>query len=118
MEVAVIDAEDEYRRLAGEVGGAYLHLCAPDVRLNPSTWAARRPHPTGPVFHSLVAVLLAGALDPVLPREAAEHLVPIDPVEDVSTQRRKCLRSLAQISDRGPSARRILPAQEAVAGLH
>jgi hypothetical protein len=40
-------------------------------------------------------------LDPVLPREAAERLVPSDPVEDVSTQRRKCRRSLAQISDTG-----------------
>lgn len=35
VEVAVIDPEDEYARLAHAVGGAYLHLGAPRVRLNP-----------------------------------------------------------------------------------
>ncbi|MEV0699511.1 conjugal transfer protein TraC [Saccharopolyspora sp. NPDC050389] len=35
IEVAVIDPEDEYRRLAGAVGGTYLHLGADGVRLNP-----------------------------------------------------------------------------------
>ena len=31
----VIDPEDEYARLAGAVGGAYVHLGAPGVHLNP-----------------------------------------------------------------------------------
>ena len=31
----VIDPEDEYARLAGAVGGAYIHLGAPGVHLNP-----------------------------------------------------------------------------------
>ncbi|MGW5643657.1 VirB4 family type IV secretion system protein [Saccharopolyspora sp. NPDC003762] len=35
IEVAVIDPEDEYRRLADAVGGTYLHLGADGVRLNP-----------------------------------------------------------------------------------
>jgi len=35
IEVAVIDPEDEYRRLAEAVGGAYVHLGAPGVRINP-----------------------------------------------------------------------------------
>ncbi len=35
VEVAVVDPEDEYRRLAAAVGGAHLALGAPGVRLNP-----------------------------------------------------------------------------------
>ncbi|QIZ37887.1 VirB4 family type IV secretion system protein [Saccharopolyspora sp. ASAGF58] len=35
VEVAVIDPEDEYRRLAEAVGGTYLHLGADGVRVNP-----------------------------------------------------------------------------------
>ncbi len=35
VEVAVIDPEDEYRRLCEAVGGAYVHLGADGVRLNP-----------------------------------------------------------------------------------
>jgi type IV secretory pathway VirB4 component len=35
IEVAVIDPEDEYRRLCEAVGGAYLHLGAEGVRINP-----------------------------------------------------------------------------------
>ncbi|MGH7747326.1 MAG: VirB4 family type IV secretion system protein, partial [Candidatus Dormibacteria bacterium] len=35
VEVAVVDPEDEYRRLAETVGGAYVHLGTPGVRVNP-----------------------------------------------------------------------------------
>ncbi|GAA3040900.1 VirB4 family type IV secretion system protein [Actinokineospora globicatena] len=35
IEIAVIDPEDEYARLATAVGGAYVHLGAQGVRLNP-----------------------------------------------------------------------------------
>ncbi|SER91085.1 VirB4 family type IV secretion system protein [Actinokineospora terrae] len=35
IEIAVIDPEDEYARLATAVGGTYVHLGAPSVRLNP-----------------------------------------------------------------------------------
>ena len=35
IEIAVVDPEDEYRRLAEAVGGAYVHLGAPGVRVNP-----------------------------------------------------------------------------------
>ncbi|MFF1679461.1 VirB4 family type IV secretion system protein [Streptomyces sp. NPDC058256] len=34
IEIYVIDPEDEYARLAGSVGGTYVHLGAEDVRLN------------------------------------------------------------------------------------
>jgi hypothetical protein len=35
IEIAVVDPEDEYARLAAAVGGTYVHLGARDVRLNP-----------------------------------------------------------------------------------
>ncbi|MDA8366725.1 MAG: conjugal transfer protein TraC [Actinomycetota bacterium] len=35
IEIAIVDPEDEYRRLAETVGGAYVHLGAPGVRVNP-----------------------------------------------------------------------------------
>lgn len=35
IEIAVVDPEDEYARLAGAVGGTYIHLGARGVRLNP-----------------------------------------------------------------------------------
>ncbi|GAA1034247.1 MULTISPECIES: VirB4 family type IV secretion system protein [Amycolatopsis] len=35
VEVAIIDPEDEYRRLGEAIGGTYIHLGDPDVRINP-----------------------------------------------------------------------------------
>jgi type IV secretory pathway VirB4 component len=35
IEIAVVDPEDEYARLASAVGGTYVHLGARNVRLNP-----------------------------------------------------------------------------------
>jgi type IV secretory pathway VirB4 component len=60
IEVAVVDPEDEYRRLAETVGGAYLHLGAPGVRLNPFDLApGPDPLTRRALFvHTLVAVLL------------------------------------------------------------
>ncbi|MFP5375870.1 MAG: VirB4 family type IV secretion system protein [Acidimicrobiia bacterium] len=65
VEAAVIDPEDEYARLASAVGGAYLHLGAPGVRLNPFDLDA------GPdalvrralFLHTLVALLVGERLD-------------------------------------------------------
>ncbi|SEP54524.1 VirB4 family type IV secretion system protein, partial [Amycolatopsis saalfeldensis] len=35
IEVAIIDPEDEYRRLCEAIGGTYIHLGNPEVRINP-----------------------------------------------------------------------------------
>ena len=68
IEVAVIDPEDEYARLARTVGGTHLALGTPGVRVNPFD-----PDPAdGPealvrralFAHTLVPVLLGEALDP------------------------------------------------------
>src|SRR6266540_3451489 len=76
VEVAIIDPEREYQRLAAAVGGTYLRLGAPDVRLNPFDL----PTPTGTeadrealtrralFLHTLISVLLGG---PPTPEEAA-----------------------------------------------
>jgi type IV secretory pathway VirB4 component len=66
VEVAVIDPEDEYARLCEAVGGAYLHLGAPDVRLNPFDLPADgRDALTRRVLflHTLIAVMLGEPLD-------------------------------------------------------
>ncbi|MEV4390531.1 conjugal transfer protein TraC [Nonomuraea sp. NPDC049607] len=66
VEVAVIDPEDEYARLCEAVGGAYLHLGASDVRLNPFDLPADgRDALTRRVLflHTLIAVMLGEPLD-------------------------------------------------------
>ena len=83
IEVAVVDPEDEYRRLAEAVGGAYVHLGAPGVRINPfdlmptayrksAERDSTRPSDSGSddalvrqalFIHGLVAVLLGEPVD-------------------------------------------------------
>ncbi len=72
VEVFVVDPEREYQRLASAVGGTYLRLGAPGVRLNPFDL----PQPTGTeadrkaltrralFLHTLIAVLLGGQPTP------------------------------------------------------
>lgn len=67
VQVAVVDPEDEYRALAAAVGGAYLHLGAPGVRLNPFDLPAGVPDALtrrALFIHTLLGVLLGGPLDP------------------------------------------------------
>ena len=66
IEIAVVDPEDEYRRLAETVGGTYVHLGAPGVQVNPFDL---QPGPDALTrralfVHTLVAVLLGGKPDP------------------------------------------------------
>jgi type IV secretory pathway VirB4 component len=66
----VIDPEDEYARLAGAVGGAYVHLGAPGVHLNPfdlpPAGRARADALTRRALflHTVIAVLCGAALSP------------------------------------------------------
>ncbi len=70
VEVAVVDPEDEYRRLADAVGGTYLRLGTPGVRLNPfdldpDAHAGADALTRRALFlHTLVSVLLREPLDP------------------------------------------------------
>lgn len=69
IEVAVIDPEDEYARLCSAVGGAYIHLGAPKVRLNPLDLPPKsRQRGDDPLtrralfLHTLIAVMLGEPL--------------------------------------------------------
>ncbi|NUU25021.1 MAG: DUF87 domain-containing protein, partial [Streptomycetaceae bacterium] len=79
IEVAVVDPEDEYSRLAGAVGGTHVRLGAAGVRLNPfdlPIHSRADGHRTAPkdalvrrslFLHTVIAVLLG------TPLEAAER---------------------------------------------
>ncbi len=68
IEVAVIDPEDEYARLCSAVGGAYIHLGAPKVRLNPLDLPPKSQRGDDPLtrralfLHTLIAVMLGEPL--------------------------------------------------------
>lgn len=74
IEVAIVDPEDEYRRLCTAVGGTYIHLGAKDVRVNPFDLPiatrpdGRRTAPKDAVIrralflHTFLAVLLGTEL--------------------------------------------------------
>ena len=66
IEIAVVDPEDEYRRLAETAGGAYVHLGAPGVRVNPFDLSSGPDALTRRALfvHTLIAVLLRGKPDP------------------------------------------------------
>ncbi|USX56411.1 VirB4 family type IV secretion system protein [Lentzea sp. HUAS12] len=75
IEIAVIDPEDEYARLAAAVGGTYVHLGAHGVRLNPfdlpihTRADGRRTAPKDALvrrtlfLHTVIAVLIGAELD-------------------------------------------------------
>ncbi|MEV0675914.1 DUF87 domain-containing protein [Actinosynnema sp. NPDC050436] len=72
IEIAVVDPEDEYARLAAAVGGTYVHLGARGVRLNPfdlpihTRADGRRTAPKDALvrrslfLHTVIAVLVGG----------------------------------------------------------
>ena len=74
IEIAVVDPEDEYARLANAVGGTYVHLGATGVRLNPfdlpihTRADGRRTAPKDALIrrslflHTVIAVLVGGDL--------------------------------------------------------
>ncbi|NUT51433.1 MAG: DUF87 domain-containing protein [Saccharothrix sp.] len=75
IEIAVVDPEDEYARLAAAVGGTYIHLGARGVRLNPfdlpihTRADGRRTAPKDALvrrslfLHTVIAVLIGGELE-------------------------------------------------------
>jgi len=75
IEIAVVDPEDEYARLASAVGGTYVHLGAANVRLNPfdlpihTRADGRRTAPKDALvrrslfLHTVIAVLVGGELE-------------------------------------------------------
>lgn len=68
VEVAIIDPENEYSRLAKSAGGVLIQMGAPKVRFNPFDLPARSDRDAltrrALFIHSLIAVLLGQSLDP------------------------------------------------------
>jgi type IV secretory pathway VirB4 component len=69
VQVAVVDPEDEYVRLAEAVGGTAIQLGAPGIRVNPLDIPAGDGRPDALTrralfIHTLVAVLLGGQPPP------------------------------------------------------
>ncbi|MEV6523147.1 DUF87 domain-containing protein [Longispora sp. NPDC051575] len=79
VQVAVIDPEDEYLRLAGAVGGTVVRLGAAGVRINPFDLPAGDTRPDvltrrGLFLHTLIAVLL-GTQPPPAERAALDRAI-------------------------------------------
>ncbi|MDQ3579758.1 MAG: DUF87 domain-containing protein, partial [Actinomycetota bacterium] len=86
IEIAVVDPEDEYARLAAAVGGTYVHLGAAGVRLNPFDLAihtradGRRTAPKDALvrrslfLHTVIAVLIGTELE-AAQRAALDHAI-------------------------------------------
>jgi type IV secretory pathway VirB4 component len=117
VEVAVVDPEDEYRRLAEAVGGAYVHLGTPGVRVNPFDLAPG-PDPLtrqALFIHTLVAVLLgepvAAAAKPALDRAILAAYESVGITSDPRTHARPAplLADLARAlcADDDPAARTL-----------
>ncbi len=117
VEVAVVDPEDEYRRLAEAVGGAYVHLGTPGVRVNPFDLAPG-PDPLtrqALFIHTLLAVLLgepvAAAAKPALDRAILAAYESVGITSDPRTHARPAplLADLARAlcADDDPAARTL-----------
>jgi type IV secretory pathway VirB4 component len=79
VQVAVVDPEDEYRRLADAVGGTIVRLGAPGVKINPLDLPVGDTRPDvltrrGLFLHTLISVLL-GQLPPPAERAALDRAI-------------------------------------------
>ncbi|MEV5691973.1 SCO6880 family protein [Micromonospora globbae] len=79
VQVAIIDPEDEYRRLADAVGGTVVRLGAPGMRVNPLDLPTGDTRPDvltrrGLFLHTLVSVLI-GSVPPPAERAALDRAI-------------------------------------------
>ncbi|MEU8614788.1 DUF87 domain-containing protein [Actinoplanes sp. NPDC048791] len=124
VQVAVIDPEDEYSRLADAVGGGIVRLGAPGVKINPLDLPAGDSRPDvltrrGLFLHTLISVLL-GQVPPPAERAALDRAIlavyrQAGITADPATHHRPAplLKDLAAIlhADRGDEAARQLAAR-------
>jgi TraG P-loop domain/Helicase HerA, central domain len=135
IEIAVIDPEDEYARLAGAVGGTYVHVGAANVRLNPfdlpihTRADGRRSAPKDALvrrslfLHTVISVLVGGELEAAaraaLDRGIAATYQSVGITADARTWSRPSptLRNLRdQLATAGQAGQK--PAAELAARLH
>jgi type IV secretory pathway VirB4 component len=109
VQVLVVDPENEYQRLAGAVGGAYLRLGAPGTHLNPFDLGSEPDALTRRALfaHTLLGVLL-GPLDPAAAAVVDRAVIAAYTGRGISSDRRShprpapLLRDLAQELERDP----------------
>jgi len=101
VHVAIVDPEDEYARLAAAVGGTYLHLGAPGVRVNPFDLIAGDQALTRRCLflHTLVAVLLGGPLDPAAAAALDRTLLAIYAAVGITSDPRTHARPAPLLAD-------------------
>ncbi|CRK57608.1 TrsE-like protein [Alloactinosynnema sp. L-07] len=135
IEIAVVDPEDEYARLAAAVGGTHIHLGAANVRLNPfdlpihTRADGRRTAPKDALIrrslflHTAIGVLVGGELEAAeraaLDRGIAATYQAVGITADARTWTRPAptLRELRdQLADAGHAGDRA--AVELAARLH
>jgi type IV secretory pathway VirB4 component len=98
VQVFVLDPEDEYARLAHAIGGSYLHLGEPGVRINPFDLPAGAESLPDALtrrslfVHTLIAVMLGEPLTPaqraVLDRAVTATYASVGITTDARTWRR------------------------------
>src|SRR5207248_8822431 len=101
IEVAVVDPEDEYRRLSEGVGGVHLPLGAPGVHLNPFDLAGEPDALTrrGLFLHSFVSVLVGGEPDPACRAALDRAIIAAYASRGITTDPRTFLRPAPQLGD-------------------
>ncbi|WP_329242771.1 conjugal transfer protein TraC [Actinoallomurus sp. NBC_01490] len=106
IEVAVIDPEDEYRRLCEAVGGSYIALGSPGVKLNPfdlptsTTTAGADAFTRRALFlHTLIGVLLDEPLDPAGKAALDRAIVEVYARAGITTDPRTWTRPAPLLAD-------------------
>ena len=103
-EVAVIDPEDEYRRLCEAVGGSYIALGSPGVKLNPfdlpaGTAGADAFTRRALFLHTLIGVLLDEPLDPASRAALDRAIVDVYARKGITTDPRTWTRPAPLLAD-------------------
>jgi hypothetical protein len=105
IEVAVIDPEDEYRRLCETVGGSYIALGSPGVKLNPFDLPTGAQGGTDAFtrralfLHTLIGVLLDEPLEPSAKAALDRAIVEVYARAGITTDPRTWSRPAPLLSD-------------------
>jgi type IV secretory pathway VirB4 component len=105
VEVAVIDPEDEYARLCRAVGGSYISLGSPGVKLNPfdlptGAQAGTDAFTRRALFlHTLIGVLLDEPLDPASKAALDRAIVEVYAQAGITTDPRTWSRPAPLLAD-------------------
>jgi len=101
IEVLVVDPENEYERLAQAVGGTYIRLGAPGVRINPFDLGdAPDAYTRRAVFmHTVVSTLLGASLDGAARAAVDRAVVAAYAARGITSDPRTFRRPAPQLAD-------------------